>query len=70
MDRRAWQATVHRVAKNQTQTERLSTHAIYVLRVCFRGAQYNYWMNLLSPFYGWGSQVWVPLGLIWQSDLP
>ena len=27
MDRRAWQATVHRVAKSQTQLKRLSTHA-------------------------------------------
>ena len=27
MDRGAWQATVHRVAKNQTQLKRLSTQA-------------------------------------------
>ena len=27
IDRRAWQATVHRVAKSQTQLKRLSTHA-------------------------------------------
>ena len=27
MDRRAWQETVHRVAKSQTQLKRLSTHA-------------------------------------------
>ena len=27
MDRGAWWATVHRVAKNQTQLKRLSTHA-------------------------------------------
>ena len=26
MDRRAWQATVHRVTKNQTQMKQLSTH--------------------------------------------
>ena len=26
MDGRAWQATVHRVAKNQTQLKRLSTY--------------------------------------------
>ena len=27
MDRGAWQATVHRVAKSQTQLKRQSTHA-------------------------------------------
>ena len=29
MDRGAWQATGHRVAKSQTQLKRLSTHAHY-----------------------------------------
>ena len=28
MDRRAWQATVHGVAKSQTQLKRLSTHTL------------------------------------------
>ena len=28
MHRGAWQATVHRVAKSQTQLKRLSTHAV------------------------------------------
>ena len=29
-DRRAWQATVHRVAQSETQLKRLSTHACNV----------------------------------------
>ena len=29
MDREAWRATVHSVAKSQTQLKRLSTHSIY-----------------------------------------
>ena len=28
MDRGAWQATVHRVSKNQTQLKQLSMHAL------------------------------------------
>ena len=32
MDRGAWQATVHRVAKSWTQLKRLSTHTARVLR--------------------------------------
>ena len=32
MDRGAWWATVHRVAKSRTQLERLSTQHIYILR--------------------------------------
>ena len=31
MDRGAWQGTVHRVAKSQTQQKQVSTHAIKVL---------------------------------------
>ena len=27
MDRRAWQATIHRIARSQTQLKQLSTHA-------------------------------------------
>ena len=33
MDRGAWQATVHRVTKSQTQLKRLSTHACMMLRM-------------------------------------
>ena len=35
MDRRAWQAIVHRVAKSQTQLKQLSTHAYMVLHIIF-----------------------------------
>ena len=31
IDRGAWQGTVHRVAKSQTQQKQVSTHAIKVL---------------------------------------
>ena len=35
MDRGAWQATVHRVAKSQTRPKRLSMHAGRFLIACF-----------------------------------
>ena len=38
MDREAWWATVHRVAKSQTQLKRLSMHAIFD-----KGAENTYW---------------------------
>ena len=34
MDRGAWQATVHRVVKNQTRLKRLSVIFILILRSC------------------------------------
>ena len=40
MDRGAWQATVHRVAKSQTQLKRLSVHAC-TSQFCFSVAHGN-----------------------------
>ena len=34
MDRRVWQATVHKVAKNWTQLKQLSMHAWYQFSSC------------------------------------
>ena len=34
MDRGAWQAVVHRVAKSQTRLKRLSTHTSVCVSVC------------------------------------
>ena len=38
MDRRTWQATVHRVAKSQTQLKRLSMHTYLLYNVAFASA--------------------------------
>ena len=38
MDRRNWQATVHRVAKSQTQLKRLSMHTYLLYNVAFASA--------------------------------
>ena len=39
MDKGAWQATVHRVTKSQTQLKRLSMHSWCLINVCWKGGK-------------------------------
>ena len=63
LDRRAWQATVHRVAKSQIQLKPLSTHAIlkqfvnckFLCKVHFH---YQYYINpVKNPPCSWFSSA-------------
>ena len=47
--RGAWQPTVHRVTKNQTQLKQLSTHA----RVCARAHTHTHTHAITEKMDGW-----------------
>ena len=51
MDRGAWQATVHGVAKSWTRLKQLSTHAyIYFLFSCFSPSLVKFWCIMLISY--------------------
>ena len=58
MDRGAWQATVHRIAKCQTRLKRLSMHA-YMLHI-YNGVLLSHKRNEIMPF----AATWVDVEII------
>ena len=53
MDRRAWQATVHRVTKSRTQLKQLSRHALIARFVC---SNLNFYQRNPTKNSKWGIQ--------------
>ena len=52
MDRGAWQATVHRVKKSQTQLKQLSTHTCIQFFLNFSSREDMKKVQLLGPYQG------------------
>ena len=67
MDRGAWQATVHGVAKNETKQKRLSTHTFYATTAPFIRVYVEQQAELLplpcTPVLGWSGNSKFPIDL-------
>ena len=65
MDREAWQATVHRVAKSRTRLKRLSKHGrhMYVWVVCMHRHVHTY-VSLFSSSVTSGEVFYLLLGSV------
>ena len=63
MDRGAWWATAHRVAKSQIRLKQLSMHMLFILFICSTNISYTLMVCLVLCMYwnckGFGSTLFV-----------